>query len=87
MDKDDIVKALNDIKDDIADEFEDTYKYTSYQCSLDKITSIEKSEKSKKIVIIRAKVKCKTTYTSTTDTYKFYVVKVNGKYRIVNVEE
>lgn len=72
-------------EEDLEDYFESSYKYSSYEYSLKEIVSIEKSSKSKKLYIVKAKIKEKLTSTSNTSTYKFYMMKVGGKYKIVGL--
>lgn len=77
---------LEELENSIADSFEGIYKYNSYKYTLKRIVSIEKSSKSKKIVVIEAKVKKKNSYTSNTETKIFYLMKVKGSYKIICVE-
>ena len=78
----------SDVESKIADTFENnnSYKYKEY--TFKEITSIKKSSKSKKIVVIKAKVKTKTKYSDTSETsnLKLYVIKVSGEYKIVGAE-
>lgn len=80
--------GLSDAKDKVAEEFENKYYtyYSSKEYTLKEITGIEKLNSSKKLKVIKAKVKVKYSSTSDTQTMKFYVMKVNGKYKIVAVE-
>lgn len=77
-----------DVKDAIAKTFKNNSSYKHNEYSLKEITSIKKSEKSKKVVVIKAKVKSKSKYYDSTDTVnlKMYVVKVSGEYKIVGAE-
>lgn len=79
---------LSDAKDSILSSLKSRYSYSSKEYSLKEITSIKKSSKSKKISIIKAKVKVKSKYSSTSDTknLKLYVVKVDGQYKVVGAD-
>ena len=80
--------GLSEAKDKVAETFENKYYtyYSSKEYTLKEITSIEKLNSSKKLKVIKAKVKVKYSSTSDTQSMKFYVMKVNGKYKIVAVE-
>lgn len=78
-------EGLEDYKDHLSDSFENNHKYNSYEYSLGKIISIEKSKDSKKIYIIKVKVKKQSSYTFNSETMKFYVIKINGKYKIIGM--
>lgn len=80
--------GLSEAKDEVAETFENRYYtyYSSKEYTLKEITSIEKLNSSKKLKVIKAKVKVKYSSTSDTQTMKFYVMKVDGKYKIVAVE-
>ena len=80
--------GLSEAKDKVAETFENKYYtyYSSKEYTLKEITSIEKLNSSKKLKVIKAKVKVKYSSTSDTQSMKFYVMKVNGKYKIVDVE-
>lgn len=86
--KDNNYDELSDAKDAISSKFKNKYTYSSKEYSLKEITEVKKSTKSKKVKIIKAKVKVKTSYSSSTDTanLKLYVIKVDGKYKIVSAE-
>ena len=86
--KDNNYDELSDVKDAISSKFKNKYTYSSKEYSLKEITEVKKSTKSKKVKIIKAKVKVKTSYSSSTDTanLKLYVIKVDGKYKIVSAE-
>lgn len=90
--KDDYIKRYlkkNDL-DDIEEAEEKIYKSIKsknyYKYSLKEISSIKKSSKCNKIVIIKAKVKAKSSYSTDTKTLRLYVIKVSGKYKIVGSE-
>ena len=79
---------LSDTESSITTTLKNKYKYSSKEYSLKEITSIKKSSKSKKIKIIKAKLKVKSSYSSSSDTanLKLYVIKVDGKYKVINAE-
>ena len=79
---------LSDAESSITTTLKNKYKYSSKEYSLKEITSIKKSSKSKKIKIIKAKLKVKSSYSSSSDTanLKLYVIKVDGKYKVINAE-
>ena len=79
---------LSDAESSITTTLKNKYKYSSKEYSLKEITSIKKSSKSKKIKIIKAKLKVKSSYSSSSDTanLKLYVIKVDGEYKIVSAE-
>lgn len=83
---DDITEA----KDSIISSFKSKYSYyyNSKEYSLKEITSVKKSNRSKKIVEIKAKVKVKSSYSSSSDTknLKLYVLKVDGEYKVIGAE-
>ena len=62
--------------------------YYSREYSLKEITSIKKSDKSKKIKVIKAKLKVKydSSSSSSTVNLKLYVIKVDGEYKVINAE-
>ena len=86
--KDNNYDELSDAKDAISSKFKNKYTYSSKEYSLKEITEVKKSTKSKKVKIIKAKGKVKTSYSSSTDTanLKLYVIKVDGEYKIVSAE-
>lgn len=86
--KDNNYDELSDAKDAISSKFKNKYTYSSKEYSLKEITEVKKSTKSKKVKIIKAKVKVKTSYSSSADTanLKLYVIKVDGEYKIVSAE-
>lgn len=75
---------LEDATKDIAKKFENNNKY--YKYDFKEIVSIEKSSKSKKIIIVKAKVKQKTDYATNNNTIKLYLVKVKSQFKVVGVE-
>ena len=79
---------LSDAESSITTTLKNKNKYSSKEYSLEEITSIKKSSKSKKIKIIKAKLKVKSSYSSSSDTanLKLYVIKVDGKYKVINAE-
>lgn len=79
---------LSDAESSITTTLKNKNKYSSKEYSLKEITSIKKSSKSKKIKIIKAKLKVKSSYSSSSDTanLKLYVIKVDGKYKVINAE-
>lgn len=79
---------LSDAESSITTTLKNKYKYSSKEYSLKEIASIKKSSKSKKIKIIKAKLKVKSSYSSSSDTanLKLYVIKVDGKYKVINAE-
>lgn len=79
---------VSEAKDSISSSFKSRYSYSSKEYSLKEITSIKKSNRSKKICEIKAKVKAKSSYSSSSDTknLKLYVMKVDGKYKIIGAE-
>lgn len=77
---------LEDIEEEISSSFESKYKYLSYEYTLKEITDIKKSSKSNKIVVVKAKVKVKSSYGTDTKTLRLYTVKVNNKFKIVGAE-
>lgn len=83
---DDITEAKDSIESNFKKEY--SYTYNSGEYSLKEITSIKKSNKSNKISVIKAKVKVKNEYSSSTDTknLRLYVIKVDGEYKIIGAE-
>jgi len=85
-------KNYIDDKDELGDRIFDQEKstfnisYGSYEYSLKEITSVKKSTKSKKVAIIKAKVSKKSSYDKDTINVRFYVIKTDGKYKIVGTE-
>lgn len=79
---------LSDAKDAIVQKFKSKYMYLSKEYSFKELTEVKKSNKSKKIYIIKAKLKVKSSYSSSSDTtnLKLYVIKVDGKYKVINAE-
>lgn len=86
--KDNSYEDISDVEDSISSEFKSKYGYYSREYSFKEISEIKKSGKSKKIKIIKAKVKTKSKYSSNSDTVnlKLYVIKVDGNYKIVGAE-
>lgn len=86
--EDNDLDGLSEAEDEVAETFENKYYsyYSTYEYSLKEITSIEKLNSSKKLKVIKAKVKVDNGYSKDTKTMKFYVMKVSGKYKIVAVE-
>lgn len=86
--KDNDYDDLSEAKDTITRNFKSKYSYSSYEYSIKEITEVKKSNKSKKISIIKAKVKAKSSYSSLSDTknLKLYVIKADGGYKIVGAE-
>lgn len=86
--EDNDLEGLSDAEDWVATTFENRYYtyYTSREYTLKEIVSIEKLNSSKKLKVIKAKVKVDNGYSKDTQTMKFYVMKVKGKYKIVGVE-
>ena len=79
---------LADAKESILKKFESRYSYSSKEYTLKEVTEVKKSNRSKKIYVIKGKVKVKSTYYSTTDTknIKLYVIKADGEYKVVGAE-
>lgn len=79
---------ISDAKDAISSTFKSQNSYSSKEYSLKEITKVEKSSKSKKISVIKAKVKVKSKYSSSSDTktMKLYVIKADKEYKIVGAE-
>ena len=81
---------ISEAKDSIISSFKSkySYSYNSKEYSLKEITSIKKSNRTNKITIIKAKVKVKSSYSSSSDTknLKLYVMKVDGEYKIIGAE-
>lgn len=73
-------------KSSISSQLGSQYTYSSCECSLREITDISKSKKSNKLIIIKAKVKIKSTYSSDVKTLRLYTTKTDGKYKIVGYE-
>lgn len=79
---------LSDAEDYILSQIANKYSYSYKEYSLKEIASVEKSSKSSKIKVIKAKVKVKSSYSTSSDTktLKLYVIKVDGKYKVVGSE-
>ena len=60
--------------------------YGSYEYSLKEITSVKKSSKSGKVAIIKAKISKKTSSGKDTVTLRLYVMKKDGKYKVIGSE-
>ncbi|MBP3707951.1 MAG: hypothetical protein J6J36_05020 [Clostridia bacterium] len=83
-----------DVDDSIASSFKSSvssklgsqYSYTDCECSLKEIAEISKSKKSSKLIVIKAKVKVKSTYSTDVKTLRLYTVKSSGEYKIVGYE-
>lgn len=75
---------IDELKNNVVTKFESSYGY--YQYELKEIKSIEKSDKCKKIIVVRAKVKLQSKYYSRVDTARFYLLKVDGQYKIIDAE-
>ena len=78
---------LSDVEKSITKALKGKY-YSSREYSLKEITSIKKSDKSKKIKVIKAKLKVKYSSSSSSSTVnlKLYVIKVDGEYKVINAE-
>ncbi len=79
---------ISDAEDYILSQVSSKYSYSYKEYSLKEIASVEKSSKSSKIKEIKAKVKVKSSYSTSSDTktLKLYVIKVDGKYKVVGSE-
>lgn len=81
---------ISEAKDSIVSSFKSkySYSYNSKEYSLKEITSVKKSNRSKKISEIKAKVKVKRSSSSSSDTknLKLYVLKVDGEYKIIGAD-
>ncbi|MBP3502755.1 MAG: hypothetical protein J6K42_04685 [Clostridia bacterium] len=81
---------ISDATDSIVSSFKskNSYYYSSKEYTLKEMTSVKKSNRSKKIVEIKAKVKVKRSSSSSSDTknLKLYVIKVDGEYKIIGAE-
>lgn len=83
---DDDVEDINDMEEMVIKAFERTNKYYSREYDLKEISEINKSSKSKKIFVIKSKVKVKSSYSTDTKTLKLYVIKSGKGYKIVGTE-
>lgn len=81
---------VSEAKESIVSSFKSKYSYyySSKEYSLKEITSVKKSNRSKKISVIKAKVKVKRSSSSSSDTknLKLYVVKVDGEYKVIGAD-
>lgn len=79
---------IDEVKSSVSKSFKTKYQYDSKEYSFKEIVKIEKSTKSKKTVVIKAKIKAKrkNSDSSDTKTMKMYVTKVDGKFKVVGVE-
>lgn len=79
---------FEDVEYDVEKNFKSLYRYSSNEYSFKEIKEIKKSEKSSNIVVVKAKIKVKSKYSTATDnkTLVLYTVKVNGKYKIIGEE-
>lgn len=75
---------LNAASQKISSDFENVYGYYTY--TLNEITSIENSERSKNLIVVRCKVQLKSNRYSTVNSAKFYILKNNGDYKIVGID-
>lgn len=79
---------VSEAKDAIVSSFKSKYSYKTKEYTLKEITEIKKSNRSKKIVEVKAKVKVKRKTSSSSDTknLKLYLLKVDGQYKIVGAD-
>lgn len=75
---------LNGASQKISSDFENVYGYYSY--TVNEITSIEKSDKSKNLIVVRCKVQLKSNRYSTVNSARFYLLKNNGDYKVVGID-
>ena len=76
----------NSFESTIGSQLGSQYLYTDCKCSLKEITEINKSKKSSKLVIIKAKVKIKSEDSTDVKTLRLYTIKSSGEYKIVGYE-
>ncbi|MBO5348327.1 MAG: hypothetical protein J6A89_00675 [Clostridia bacterium] len=84
--KDEDYEDIDEATDSLVSSFESRYSYDSKEYSLKEITAIQKSNRSKKIAEIKAKVKVKSSYSTDTKNLKLYVLKVDGEYKVIGAE-
>lgn len=75
---------MNAATQKIKTDFENVYGYYTY--TINEITSIENSEKSKNLIVVRCKVQLKSNRYSTVNSARFYILKNNGEYKIVGMD-